>query len=206
METVKMDSGMIRSVRSRASLYLRGRMDRVFLGDAHDVEGNLSGLDKTGAAESGRDNLVVTTAGAKEISEFTMLATEAARGVRALEPAHTSDPAFDAAMVLFKTIVEVNAGPVPHRLSQHCADRPWVGAIAIRRHPVRAKAHGGFCGTEEHLRRPHVAPLAQHCVDQVSVPINRPIEVAPPAADLQVGLINVPADTGFAAGAVPPLA
>jgi hypothetical protein len=65
-------------------------MDRVFLGDAHDVEGNLSGLDKTGAAESGRDNLVVTTAGAKEISEFTMLATEAARGVRALEPAHTS--------------------------------------------------------------------------------------------------------------------
>ncbi len=56
-------------------------MDRVFLGDAHDVEGNLSGLDKTRAAESGRDNLVVTTAGTKEISEFTMFATEAARGV-----------------------------------------------------------------------------------------------------------------------------
>jgi hypothetical protein len=79
------------SVRSRASLYLRRRMDRVFLGDTHDVERNLSGP----AAEGGRDNLVVTTAGTKEISEFTMLATEAARCVRALEAAHTSDPAFD---------------------------------------------------------------------------------------------------------------
>jgi hypothetical protein len=51
------------------------------------------------------DILVVTTAGTKKISEFTVLATEAARGVRALEATHTSDPAFDAAMVLFKTIV-----------------------------------------------------------------------------------------------------
>jgi len=145
-------------------------MDRVFLRDAHDVEGSLSGLSKTGAAESGWDNLVVATAGTKEISEFTMLATEAARGVRALEAAHTLDPSFDAAMVLFKTIVEVNAGPVPHRLSQHCADRPWVGAMAIRRHPVRAKAPGGFRETKERLRHPHVALLAQHCVDQVAVP------------------------------------
>jgi hypothetical protein len=57
----------------------------------------------------------VTTAGTKEISEFTMLATEAARGVGALEAAHTSDPAFDAAMVLFKTIVKIHF-PVPNRL------------------------------------------------------------------------------------------
>jgi hypothetical protein len=60
-------------------------MDRVFLCDAHDVERNLSGLDETGAAERGRDDLVVTTAGRKEIAEFTMLATEAAGGVRALD-------------------------------------------------------------------------------------------------------------------------
>lgn len=80
-------------------------------------------------------------------------------------------------MVLFKTIVEITAGPMPHRLSKHCAHRPWVEAIAIRRHPVRAKAHGGFRGTEEHLRRPHVPLLARHCVDQVAITINRPIEV-----------------------------
>jgi hypothetical protein len=69
-------------------------MDRVFLGDAHNVERNLSGLDETGAAERGRDDLVVTTAGAKEIAELAMLATEAADGGRALEAAHRSDPAL----------------------------------------------------------------------------------------------------------------
>ena len=42
-----------------------------------------------------------------------MLATEAARSVMALEAAHTSDPALDAAMVLFKAIVQVGTRPVP---------------------------------------------------------------------------------------------
>jgi hypothetical protein len=60
-----------------------------------------------------------------------MLATEAASGIMALEAAHTSDPACDATMILFKTIVEVCAGPVPHRPSQHGADRPGIGAMAV---------------------------------------------------------------------------
>jgi hypothetical protein len=78
--------------------------------------------------------------------------------------------------------------------------------MAIRCHPVRAKSHDRFRGPEECLRRSHVAPLAQHRVDQVAVPINRPIEVAPPAADLQVGLVKVPVYAGSAPGAVPPFA
>ena len=78
--------------------------------------------------------------------------------------------------------------------------------MAIRRHPGRTNTHGRFRGAKERLRRPHVALLAQHCVDQVAVPIDRSIEVAPPAADLQVGLVNVPADTGFAPGTLPPFA
>jgi hypothetical protein len=47
----------------------------------------------------------MTTAGAEEVAEFTMLATEAGSGIVALEAAHTSDPAFDPTMVLFKMIV-----------------------------------------------------------------------------------------------------
>jgi hypothetical protein len=39
------------SVRSLASVYPRRCIDQAFLGDAHDVERNLNGLDKTGAAE-----------------------------------------------------------------------------------------------------------------------------------------------------------
>ncbi len=42
-----------------------------------------------------------------------MLATEAAGSLMALEAAHTSDPALDAAMVLFKAVVQVGTRPVP---------------------------------------------------------------------------------------------
>jgi hypothetical protein len=48
--------------------------------------------------------------------------------------------------------------------------------------------------------------LAQHRIDQVSVTVDCPVEVTPPAADLQVGLVNIPADAGCATGPVTPLA
>jgi hypothetical protein len=48
--------------------------------------------------------------------------------------------------------------------------------------------------------------LAQHRVDQVTVPVYCPVEVTPSAADLQIGFINIPADAGCATGPVTPLA
>ena len=58
----------------------------------------------------------MTTAGTKETSEFAVLLAEAVGGIVALEAAHTSDPALDAAMILFETVVQVGAGPVPDGL------------------------------------------------------------------------------------------
>ena len=52
------------------------------------------------------------TAGTEKIPEFTMLATEAVGGTVALETAHASDPALNAAMVLFEAVVQVGAGAV----------------------------------------------------------------------------------------------
>jgi hypothetical protein len=85
---------------------------------------------------------------------------------------------------------------VPHSFAQDAADRLWIGAMAIRRHPLRTKAHGRPGRAEECLCGPHVAVLAQHGVDQVSVTVDCPVEIAPSAADLQVGLVNIPADPG----------
>jgi len=51
----------------------------------------------------------------------------------------------------------------------------------------------------------HVAVLAQHGVDQVTVPVDRPIQVAPASPDLQVGLVNVPGATAGAALPAPAL-
>ena len=101
--------------------------------------------------------MVVTTAGTEEIAELTMLATEAGGGIVALEAPHTSDPAFDPTMVLFKTIVQGGVGSMADRPTQHGADRPGIGAMAIGGYPVGAtKAHGRFGRSEERLGRLHV--------------------------------------------------
>jgi hypothetical protein len=109
-------------------------MYQVLLCDVHDVERNLSGFGETGAAGGSADDLVVTAAGAKETAELVMLATEAGGGIMAVNAAHASDATLDAAMILFKVIVEIHAGPVPHGLSQYAAGRPGVGTMAVRRH------------------------------------------------------------------------
>ena len=44
-----------------------------------------------------------------------------------------------------------------------------------------------------------VALLAEHRVDEFVLPVVRPIEVAPAACDLHVGLVEVPGDAGAAA-------
>ena len=103
-----------------------------------------------------------------------MLVTEAAGSVVGLEAAHTSDPPLDPAMILFRTVVQVSTRSVPDRLAQHASDRSRVGAMTVRRHPIWTKSYGRT-GQGERLGGPHVAVLAAHCVDQVSVAIDRPI-------------------------------
>jgi hypothetical protein len=56
--------------------------------------------------------LVVTGSTAEEVAELIVLSAESVCRVMLLEAAHTSDPYFDAAMVLFKSIVQVDARPV----------------------------------------------------------------------------------------------
>ena len=59
-----------------------------------------------------RNVLVVTGSAAKEVSEFIVLSAEPVGRVMLLEAAHTSDPSFDPAMVLFKSIVQIDIRPV----------------------------------------------------------------------------------------------
>jgi hypothetical protein len=49
--------------------------------------------------------LVVAGSAAEEVAEFIMLAAESVGSIMCLEAAHTSDPPFDPAMVLFKSII-----------------------------------------------------------------------------------------------------
>jgi hypothetical protein len=55
-------------------------------------------------AAVGRDVLAVTGAGAEEVAELVMAATEALGGGEAVEAAHTSRAPFDAAVILLKPV------------------------------------------------------------------------------------------------------
>jgi hypothetical protein len=169
-------------VSSRAGVLIFG-LARGQLRILHDMERNAGRLGEAGAAKGSGDDLIVTATRAKKIAEFAVFSTEALGGIVAFEASHTSDPAFNATMVLFKTIVQVGTGPMPHGLAQHGANRSGVRAMTICRDPVRSKAHGRLGRAEKGLGRLHIAMLAQHRVDQVSVPVDRPVVVAPPAAN-----------------------
>jgi hypothetical protein len=57
-------------------------------------------------------------------------------------------------------------------------------------------------GAKESLGRCHVAAFAEVDVDQVTVAIDRPVEIALFAGDFEIRLVDVPAAAGFAS---PPL-
>ncbi len=142
---------------------------------------------------------------AQEIAEFIVLSAESVCRVMFLEAAHTSDASFDPAMVLFKSIIQIDARPVVDVAAQGRADRSRVGVMPVGCHPVRHKAGNRPCRAEEPLGRSHVTGRAQHRVDQVPVAIDRPIQVAPAAMDLEVGFVDIPALAGAAPYAVTPL-
>ncbi len=62
------------------------------------------------ATAVGGDMLAVTGSGPEEVAQLVVAATEALGGSEAPEAAHTSDAAFDAAVILFKAVVFVAIG------------------------------------------------------------------------------------------------
>ena len=69
-------------------------------------------MEETTASMGCWNVLVVAGSTAEEVAEFVMLAAEPVGRVMLLEAAHTSDPSLDPAMVLFKSIIQIDARPV----------------------------------------------------------------------------------------------
>ena len=69
-------------------------------------------MEEVTASTGCRNVLVVTGSAAEEVAEFIVLSAEPVCRVMLLEAAHTSDPSFDPAMVLFKSIIQVDVRPV----------------------------------------------------------------------------------------------
>src|SRR5512135_2855695 len=76
--------------------------------------------------------------------------------------------------------------------AQGLTDRAGVGVMPIGRHPLRRVTNHIDSLLEEALRRFHVPLFAEHRINQVAIPIDGPIEVAPLSMDTDVCFIHVP--------------
>src|ERR687885_168138 len=156
------------------------------------------------ATTIGGDMLVVAGAGAEEVAELVIASAEPLRRDEALEAAHASCAPFHAPMILPQPVVFVGAGPVHDPPPERAADRPRVGAMPVGGDLIGRHTRGGLGRAEEGPGRRHVAVMAQHRVDEVAVAVDGSVEIRPPAADLQVRFIHVPAPAAGSAPAVPP--
>jgi hypothetical protein len=69
-------------------------------------------MEEVAASTDCRNVLVETGSAAEEVAEFIVLSAEPVGRAVLLEAAHTSDPSLDPAMVLFKSVIQINARPV----------------------------------------------------------------------------------------------
>jgi hypothetical protein len=88
--------------------------------------------------------LVVTGGETEKGAERIVSSTESCSRREFLEAPHMSDPALEAAVILFKPII--CADPVLHVSPQCRTDRAWVGIVPVRA-PCRADGPpGGLVG------------------------------------------------------------
>jgi hypothetical protein len=85
----------------------------------------------------GGNVLVVLGSRAKVVAEFVVSSTEAGGRSGTLEAAHGPVSAFQAAVVLFQSVISVAAGAMTHLLAELGSDRSRVAVVPIRRNPVR---------------------------------------------------------------------
>src|ERR1700753_4423553 len=99
--------------------------------------------------------------GAKKAAEFVITSTQPSSGQAALKPQHWLVSAFDPAMILLNSIVEVAIGPMAYVAAKFGIDRSRVTVVPVRRHPSWRDAGDRLGRTEECSGSRHVTCFAQ---------------------------------------------
>jgi hypothetical protein len=125
-----------------------------------------------------------------EVLRERMPADDDARGAVGLEAAHRSEPRFEPSVIALDPVVGVLLGVVDrvwHQLDDDVGQRRGAIGDDLDRFTLRNER-----SREESTGRSDVATPRQQHVDDLAVLINRPIDVAPHAGDLHIGLIHEP--------------
>ena len=117
--------------------------------------------------------------------------------IEVLEAAHRPVASFYAPVILFQHVVFVLAGAVVDVRAEFLGDGLRVAGMTVGGDLLGLDLGDRPGGAEECLGRGHISGLAEIDVDQGAVAIDRPVEIAPCAGDLDVRFIDVPAPAGF---------
>lgn len=125
------------------------------------------------------------------------------RGGRRFEAKHRPDPTLDAPMILLDPVIEVAALPDPDRLqlvprpllqaicSIARSDRLAVGLAAVEYDAIRSAMTVQRL-SKEAFGRGQVPMLDEIEFDRAADAVYGAIKIHPPAADLDVGLVDMP--------------
>jgi hypothetical protein len=118
-----------------------------------------------------------------------------------LEPAHRTKPCLQPAMVGLDPVVGVPIGAVPRRRQQLLQD-DRIGRCLVGHHLDGRHVRGPDGALKETSSGRRVAPWGDEHIDELPELVDRAVDVAPPAGDLHVGLVDPPtAPDRVAAGA-----
>jgi hypothetical protein len=106
------------------------------------------------------------------------------------EPSHGPEPCLQAAVIGLNSVVGVPLGAVPGRLEQVVQHRQ-VGQGSVGDDLNRSDL-GRSDGPFEKARAAAASRCGHEHIDDLAELVDRPIDVAPVAGDLGVGLIDLP--------------
>jgi hypothetical protein len=134
-----------------------------------------------------RDVLIDVAGWAQEVAGFVESSTEAMSLIEVLEPAHRSIASFYAPVILFDHVVFILTGAVINLHAEFLGDGPGIAGMAVGGDLLGLDLGDRSGGAEERLGGGHVAGFAEIDVDQITVPVNRPVQITPVTSDLEVG-------------------
>ena len=102
-------------------------------------------------------------------------------------------------MILFQPVIQVAIPAVDDFPAERPADDGGIGSVPVRHHAVQGVADDGTRPAEVGRGRLPILGRAEQRIDQITVPFNGSIQVAPPAVDLNGGFVNMPRAARFAA-------
>jgi len=156
--------------------------------------GQLSGfLLRDFSPVSQRDSLASLCSRSIEVPQLVVRSAETCGRSKRTKASHGPVALLDAAMILLDEIVEVAICTMQHFVAEFVSDRPRIGVVSIGGDTIGGCPRDLESLVEERPSGSEVTPLAQTRVDEISVPVDCPVQIAPSTADFHVRLIDIPA-------------